>query len=346
MRLPDTPNSPTTTLLNTVGSPFIHPNKVCCPSEPKTLYEYADKNKVRLLYLKSLERNSCLATLAPEYKTLQKRYYESIEATSRVSKALEKAGVKYVFFKTIRPYPEVTVDIDTLIFNDYDEANKALHQANFILLDSGPLSTTFYDNEAKINVDIYNEIGVSHFIYMDKTKLEPLRILNTRLDDKTLKCLHPVADLLAIISHSLIKEQMYVLSEYYTTIFYIHQMSNKDRDDILKLAKEWKLQKAVSTHLSISAVLHKNAHGNLPTNLKKLLNEVGFNFIEVSRLMAKNLLMPYKYSPYTVLEAVKEKITEAKARRSTAAQIYHMMNPVFLSSVTREAFKHVVRKKY
>lgn len=346
MRYVDSYNSPTTTLLSTVGSPFAHPNRAYCPPEPRALYRYADKNRVRLLYLKSLERNNCLTPLVTEYKELQRRYYESLEVMSRISKALEKTRANYAFFKTIRPYPEVTVDIDTLIFNGYAEANRALRQANFTFLDSGPLSTTFYEKQAKINVDVYNEVGVSHFVYLDKTRLESSIIPKTILDDRPLNCLHPAADLLAIISHSIIKEQMYVLSEYYTTMCYIHQMSKGDMNNLLELAREWKLQKALSTHLSISAVIHKKTYATLPKKLTRLLSEADFNLREAFRVMEKNIVTPYKYHPYTLIEVLAEKITETKARRSIAAQIYHTMNPAFLHSVAKETLRHIARKEY
>ena len=152
-----------------------------------------------------------------------------------------------------------------------------------------------------------------------------------------------MTDLLAIISHSIIKEQMYVLSEYFTTIHYLRQMSSQDIDRLVEAAEEWKLKKALSTHLTITSVLHMSAHGFTPKPLGKLLELVGYDSLEAERIREKDYQTPYKYHPLTVIKSFIEKLSEPTARRSFAIQLFKISNPTFASDFMNDALKHVNR---
>ena len=150
-----------------------------------------------------------------------------------------------------------------------------------------------------------------------------------------------------VIAHSVIKEHIYVLSEYYTTLHYLRLFSEKDLSSFVSLAKECKLSSTAKTHLTITAFLHGSAHGFVPKGLANLLGmlEAEEDF-EIAGLVKNRFFVPHKYHPKTVLNAFLEKSSELKARQSFAAQIYHLLNPRFASSFVKLGLDHVLRSTY
>lgn len=311
------------------------------------LYHYATKNRMPLLYLEALKRCKQLFSLAEEYNRLSAKYIKVINAISKVSRVLERANVDYAFFKTIRPYREVTVDIDILVLGlGYRQAVKAMRHASYPFLGAGSLSATFYDIDANVNVDIYSEVGVSRLVYLDKVKLGRFIVDRKLPNGEVVSSLSQVADLICIIAHSVVKEQMYVLSEYYTTLYYLFEMNNANLSEFLRLTEECHSRSLVSTHLSVTALVHYFVHGFLPNKLAKLIDEFGLNNREILRVKKNCFLIPHKYHPFTFVEALVEKLGEQKARKSLACQVLNMLNLRFASSVFGEIFQHAVRESY
>ena len=103
------------------------------------------------------------ASLEEERASMKVKSEETIRLIPRVASILEDAGLNYSFFKSIRPYPYTTVDLDIIAFDgDLEPFGEAFTAAGFITLDEGPLSTTFRDPESGIGIDIYDEIGAGN----------------------------------------------------------------------------------------------------------------------------------------------------------------------------------------
>ncbi len=337
--------SDTLRILNLAGTPFAETISVQLDEVDESLLQYAISNRMHLYFLESLKRNN-IDIFTKEFRDLNDRHKSVNETIVKVAEALEKNSVGYTFFKTVRPYREITVDIDTIILDDWEKATPILEDAGHNLLEVGPLSTTLRDEKSEINIDVYREVSVSHIIYIDKKKIQPFVVEKTVGNGHSVKSLDAVADLLAIISHSLIKEQMYVLSEYFTTIHYLHQMNNQEIDKLVETAERWKLKKAMSVHLSITSLLHMKAHGFIPNPLKKLLETVSYNHRETKRNKKRNYQTPHKYHPLTVVDSIVEKLSEPTAKRSFATQLVKTLNPTFASGFAKEALRHLYREKY
>ena len=347
MKPNNSPNMVSVTLkiLNITGTPFAEIKKVLANEVDDLLLEYALSNRMHLFFLESLRRYA-IDTFSVEFQQLIEKYDRVNGTIVKIAETLEKNNIEYSFFKSIRPYREVTVDIDIIIFNDCQKAIRVLKDTGLRLLETGPLSTTLRDETSEINIDLYEEIGVSYIIYMDKERLFPFIVKRTIEDGHVVKSLDAIADLLAIISHSIIKEQMYVLSEYFTTIYYLHQMTSQELDKLIEMAKQWKLKEALSTHLSITSAIHMKAHGFIPKPLEKLLETVGYNDREMERVRKREYQTPYKYHPLTVVDSFAEKLFEEKARRSIAIQLLKMSNPTFAINFLKGTLKHVSRNRY
>jgi hypothetical protein len=347
MKLQRSLNSPTLTILKIIGTPFAEHENLS-DRELKVdgkLLRCAVSNRTHLYFLESLFRKG-IDAFNQEFQHLTARYERVNRVLVRIAQALETNQVDYAFFKTIRPYREVTVDIDTIILDNRQTATRVLKDAGLELLKEGPLATTLRDQTAPINIDLYQQIGVSHLIYLDKEKLTPFIQDKTVKEGRSVKSLAPIADLLAIISHSILKEQLYLLSEYFTSLHYLHHMNGPQISRLAETAERWKLKRALSTHLSLTALIHKEAHGFTPRPLDKLLEEVDYNNREAKRVLEKDYLAPHKYHPLTVANSLLEKLSEPIARRSLATQLVKICNPTFGTSFVKEALRHSSRSRY
>lgn len=342
-------------LLRIVGSPFEKKEDKNFDTEQMSLenaleiYRYATKNRMALLCLKGLRGLDKLFSLQKEYDKLLEKYARTNEVINRASNVLNNMGIKYALFKSIRPYQEVTVDIDVIIFGIsayYEKVNNLLPQNGYLFLGDGPLSTTFRDGKVRIGLDIYYEVGASYVIYIDKNNLENYVCDRKLPNNYSALSLSPEADLLAVIAHSVIKEHMYVLSEYYTTIYYLSEMNESQLDSFVSLVDRCKLLVAAQTHLGITALLHYKAHGFIPSILTKLLEELEVNQLELSRIEKKEFVVPYKFHWITIFKALIEKLKERKSRRSFAMQVFRMMNPKFTLSVIKDVIQHIIRESY
>ena len=343
-----TNTSPTYDFLRLIGSPYNSSNTQLKDCGYGASYDYAIKNRVRLLYLNSLVKCQKLGSLQDERDILLEKYKKIQEAFIRISNVLEEAKINYAFFKSIRPYQEVTADIDILIFgNQYERVLKVMNNTGYFFLGRGPLSTTFLDVDAEIGLDIYEDVGVSHIIYMDKSKLSGFSFEVNISSSCIGRSLYPEADLLAVIAHSIIKEHMYVLSEYYTTLYYLKNGNDAMLLSFVSLAEKCNLLLSAQVHLSITGFLHSSVHGFIPERISRLLKMLNVKSgFEQSRVAKSGLRMPHKYHPTTIARAFAEKLGEEKARESFAAQMASMLNPEFALSFSKTALKHVFRETY
>lgn len=314
--------------------------------DPISMYEYAANNRIRLLGVEAILRKHDNAVLEKKRSELLQRYERTLGVFSNVSEILDDAEVAYAFFKSVRPYQEATVDLDVLIFGkDHSLAVSKSTESGLLLLEEGPLSTTLCDQDVPLNVDLYNEIGVSRFIYLDKDKLAQNVTIKEVVEGTEVKTLDPLADLLALITHSMVKEQMYVLSEYYTTLGFLSGMSDQDISDFIRLTKDCNAGYASSVHLNITASLHNFAHGFVPEKLKNVVEKLD-PATKVNSMLSKSLRMPIKYSPSLVIRSLVEKFEEEKAARSLISQARGMLDPRFSSVFFGAIIDHFARETY
>jgi len=339
-------------LLRTIGSPFISETK---PPKDKRealeLYRCAVRNRMPLLYLAVLKKWEKLGNLKKTYYDMCEKCGKTYDAISRVSNILRKTDIAHTIFKTIRPYPETTVDIDILILKsdeEYKKSVKTVIEAGYKKLGSGPNSTTVKDPQIDIGVDLYQEVAVIQLIYLDKNKI------GSYITEKPIpphgepaRTLSPPADLTAIIAHSVIKEHMYTLSEYYSTLHYLTEMNSKEVLSFTNMIRENAVTRAAKTHISITATLHKVAHGETPRKVERILNDLGTDSIEIRRLTENKSKTPHKFQILTVGKALLEKIKQDKTtRKSIAEQITSMMKPRFAEDVIKKIVEHRLRETY
>jgi len=329
-------------LLRVVGSPFTDSTQSVSAEAAPSLYDLALRNRMGYLLLTSLS-GDIPNSLVEERVSLQAKSEATIRLIPRVAEILEDAGLNYSFFKSIRPYPYTTVDLDVIAFDgDLEPFGEAFAAAGFITLDEGPLSTTFRDPASGIGIDIYDEIGVSKIIYLDKRNLVD-HVVEAEVGGGKVKTLNPASDLLAIISHSIVKELMYVISEYYTTLYTLDAMTASEMDSLLTQASENRLTSAASLHLGVTAALHRMAHGLIPEKLMVLMEGLGgAEMGDTDRYTD----MPMKFSPGPVWRVFWEKAGEARMRRSLGVQALSLLNPSFAFSFIPKFIHQLTRETY
>jgi len=355
-------------LLRTIGSPFTPEQKQALPenrSEAQELYVYATKNKIGLLYLEALKNQEKLKEfgLVSEYQEERKKHNEQVTTAVRVSKLFNSANINYVVFKSIMPYPAVPNDVDIVHLGSDAEYKKTVE----IMLQSGyeeffgefrdrsPSQLMFHDSRDGphlglskkdiYDIDLYREIKASYIIYLDREKFVKY-VTEMNVLDVQIKVLEPEAELVALIIHSIIPEQLCTFSVYYSTLYYLAKMNSKNIDRFVYIAKENNVTFPVRTHCSLIAELHKAVHGFVPKALEAILAKLGDETKEIKNLINADFEMPYKYSWSTVIRTLFEKGKEGEFRRSVVKQMIHMLSPTFAKSVIQTIIMYRKRKTY
>lgn len=315
-------------------------------SSAHTMLNYSTKNRFLMLYLDTTRFSKAFRGYRQTYNTLVSDNAQTLEAVTRISRILCDANVDHAVFKTIRPYIFTTVDIDIIIFgstHDFRRAITTVKQAGYERIVDGPLSSTYRDPTIGMGIDLYREVAVSSIPYIDKAKLYSERVSNRLLHGEMVETLSCEADLLCIIAHSLIKEGLYVLSEYYSCVHYLEHL---DVRRFLQLAHRTHLERAAKIHMTITALLHKVAHNRLPDKLIQILSAIGVERLESSRIISRNYRFPHRYHPVTVGRCIIDISSEKKTRRGIVDQLFNNLDRQFLRDFTNRLLNHMTRETY
>jgi len=333
-------------LLRFLGSPFaqstIHQLR---HNRSIELYNLSMKNRMLFLYLQTLSQK-CLHNFADTYQKERARYSRTVDAITRASQVLANANIEHAVFKTVRPYASTTVDIDIIIFGD--ERNcirsaKAMQKIGYKIAAIGPRSITLLDPVFNIGVDLYDNVAVSFITYLDKEKIAAY-VAETKMPNGVwVRTLEPHADLATIIAHSVIKEQLYTLAEYYT---FIHYLKNMNIMDFIEIVKETNITFATRTHAALTGLLHKAAHKTAPEELQKIHSSLGEETLETTLLIKNKFKTPHKYNPVTLVRALLEIAKGERTRSSMAMQLYNLSKPSLAKDVIMKLGTHIVRETY
>ena len=278
--------------------------------EALELYEYATKNKIELAYLESLKDQERLEEfgLKGKYEEEKKKHDEQQVTARRISELFNSHGINYAIFKSIMPFPATPNDVNIIHFGSNDEFNKAakmMLQSGYIEVKpkADSLQREFHDAKRGgyidphphgkdiYDIDLYQETAASYLVYLDKIKLTK-HVVEINIRGNHLRVLKPEAELVAIITHSIIPEQLFTLLAYYATLYYLADR-NFNIDEFIHIAKE---------------------------------NNVTYP-VRVRCFISNDLKMPHRYSIRALVRTVVEKLKERVFRRSLIKQIISMSNP-------------------
>lgn len=337
-------------LINTIGSPFIPKRNIEYVDEEKIneLYSSAKQNRIPLYFLDVLNNSDDLFFLKNIYIEAYERYLKIFDTMAKVSEYLTSMGIEYAIFKSIKPFPDASVDIDTIIFNtkEYVDLVKLFPKKGWPIIGYGPQSVTCYDAESDVGIDLYREIAVSSVIYVDKDKLKQHITEKLLPNNQKVYTLEYEADLLCTVAHSVIKEQMFTLAEYYTLLIWINEMNNNNLKNLQTLIEVHYMNQPFKSFITLVGLLHKKIFNFIPNKILYLTNYLNKEYLDENKFIKNDLYTPHKYHSLTVMKSIINKLKDKKTKNSIALQGYKMMKAKYTLEVIEGLIDHITRKTY
>ncbi|NIQ06680.1 MAG: nucleotidyltransferase family protein [Candidatus Korarchaeota archaeon] len=310
-------------LINVIGLPGGRTPKHKTIIAPRKLLELARKNKVPLLFLKKIN------TLQREQTIYERRYTQFLQMLHFLATSFSRIGLHYTLIKTLKPFSYVPSDIDILVERKKDlrKAVSRLREAGLKVSDEGKNETTLFSEKYTLNVDLYLELNVIDFIYLNKAHLFK-HTFPKKIHASEIWTLQPPAELVVVAAHALYKEQMFTLSEFYTFIAYLHHI-----EEGKTIASNTRTQIAYNLMLHFVYELLKC----LTTERQRSKEGRVSN-----RVLAEKLKLPQKVSFNLLLKAFWEKIFDKYAFVTFFEGLKHLLTPNFYKNL----ISHTYRETY
>lgn len=334
----DNEKSKSTLLVKLIGIPDI-----CKPASPQLRTENipgflqtAEQNKIPLLFLRAAAESSKEYPIKSTLLRYEEKYRRTLDLITFVTCLLEKRRTRYTLFKTLKPFPYTPSDVDVLLWSDEDlkTVTRTLKCEGCVPLERNVYGVTMFSPSHRMNIDLTTQVAVSGLIYMNKELLFD-HVDELEVCGELVRTLEPHADILAVTAHSIFKEQMYTLNDYYT-----FTMLTQHWKETSKLAEKLHLKHALETALRMTEAITSNAFGS-SNPLTKEFKALGITHATASS--GKDIELPKKYDLATIIVEFFKKITAdplAMNSLSSAAQSFY--NPAFY----RKIVEHATRGKY
>lgn len=334
-------------MFQVIGSPFVGQNKVNYPSpnEIDELFELSFENRVGLLFLDVCRKGGVKLSSngIGNLEKLEKRRKDTDAILIKLAKLLDKVHKgKWVYFKTLKPFPSTPNDTDWFPFDEKDHGwlCEYLLNSGFKFLEEAPLQTTLIDEsgDGKADsdkrggvwyIDCYRAPGADYFKYLDPAKMERHRKI-FEVQGHELPGLQSEAELAAICFHNVFPERTYSLETFYLILHYLKEIAEAGRAmEFVKTVRENHMTRAVSANLSVTKALHLKYFGESPEILDLLLKKFWSAKKEGEYLSKLNYQLPYNFKNSTFWLCFLEKLKDPISFKSIWVQALHMLNPAF-----------------
>lgn len=280
----------------------------------------ADENKIQMLFLgKAFSLFKTSKVLEYLYQSCFRKSQSVLALLGDMSKVLFDNSLDFAVFKTIRPFPFVTVDLDILFFSqeDFLKAYRVLNRS-YKMAGYGPNSISLHDQKRDIILDLHSEIAVSRMIYIKKDLLRD-HIIENNVDGVQTSVLEPPAAVLTVVAHALYKEQMITLSDYYSTMILMLNMTPKQRTELVELA--YQTRTSASLKVALDLIHLVGADPSLSV-IKETSDKIHMSGIEsraakIALSQTRYIQFPFKYHPASVGLAFVAKMFQDELMRST-----------------------------
>jgi hypothetical protein len=287
------------------------------------------------------------------------RHQQQRITAANISSQLNYLGSDYALFKSIFHFPATPNDVDILIFDSeggYQEILDYLPSVGYRKIEEtpSPSEVMFHDlrecdhSDMRLkdifDIDLYREAGASHVVYLDKTKLR--RYVTTEMIEGTeVKVFSPETELVTIIAHAIIPEQITTLLVYYASLYYLKGPFNLDL--FLRIAQENYVIFPLRIYFTIAASLHEMAHGFVPEPIEYILARIGRLSAEGKQFKSSGFIMPYRCSTTSALKTIVSKLGENTFRKSMCRQMTSMVqNPELTKWVVKNLIWRRTRDTY
>jgi hypothetical protein len=287
-----------------------------------SLLSPAIENKIEMIYSEkaaNLFKNSkILENLRQSYF---KRSQSVLALIGEMSKILAHNQLEYAVFKTIRPFPFVTVDIDILFFSqkEFFQAYRVLNRS-YKVAGYGPHSISLHDQKRDIILDLHSEIAVSRMIYIKKDLLRKYAI-ESKVDGIQTSVLDSPAAVLTLVAHALYKEQTITLSDYYSIMLLMLNMTAQQCRDMVELADQTHTSPSLKVALDLLYTVGAGKRLSIVKETSQTINlsEIEKKAADLALSQTQKIRFPFIYNPASVALAFAAKMFGDPLMRSTFA---------------------------
>jgi hypothetical protein len=318
-------------ILRTLGIPSIVNPDYSIQATNKSL-ECAAKNKVRLFYLETLNKNGKIGLFEKELDSARIRRQKILQLAVFLGTLFEENSVPYTIMKTLKPFSYEGSDVDILVGSPvaFSKAIKLLITNRFTLLGNDLFSATLYRKDFDANVDLQLELSVSGLPYLHK---EAIFSSSTKwlIDGKEVNTLTNTAEALVVAAHCFYKEHMYTIADFYASVL---QIKEANVDEITRLAKETHSELALSSLVFWSRKVAFEAFGVKLKGIDSVQNLLGEPAL-ARFLVSQELSFPQKFSQSFTFSVLLEHFLKDKSLRSNTLKAVY-------TSLSRKQYRALI----
>jgi hypothetical protein len=282
-------------LLSTVGIPNVLESKHEIKSVDPVQKRIAQKNKIALLY--------CLALDSIDESLLAKNQLLFTTIKS-VSGLFNENNVDYAVFKTVKPFKTTPSDIDILVSdNSFAHAAALLSDVGYKELSKDAYSATL---SKEMIVDLQLQPSVSNLPYLDKDYLMQNRTVRN-IENAKFFGLTDEAEIAIVACHSIYKELMFTLNDYYTITILAERLNVSD---IIRAAKATKSIDVFKIIFGLCRRITEEAFG-MELNVNEVSRQLGTDYPQVET-------MPTRFPLSMVVRLLISRATKDTLVRSNA----------------------------
>lgn len=312
-------------LIRAIGIPGCISRENPKPGEVPRLLKKAKLNKIQLLFANSIKFDERAR------KKLVRRHKEFLDLLTCIAETLKETN--YVIVKTLNPFPRIPSDIDIILGSQEDllRATELLNKEGIQVYEKAPSGLTMLDPKSRFYIDLTTDLSVAGFTYLNSSFFLDQRI-DINSGNAKVTTLKPEAALLVVIAHSMFKEWIFTLCDYFTIMFWLNHIPKA-----IRLAEENYISNALSSVLELVSTITFNS---LKEEAK--MSSILKNFLPEDRLIPHQIDVPLKYPPSQLLRGYMEKLRDRETRKSVSRTIENTVSikfPILL-------LNHLIRKNY
>ncbi|WP_069807928.1 hypothetical protein [Vulcanisaeta thermophila] len=258
------------------------------------------------------------------------RYEEFLGFLEYVVRRMD--GLEYTVVKTLRPFPRIPSDIDLVVKReDLGRVIRMFRNDGLRLLDRAPYGATLHSASYNYYLDVTTDLSVSGLVYISGEYLIR-HTADRRIDGIRVRAPVEPLDLLATVAHSVIKEWMFTLSDYYTAALWLTHLTGA-----LRYAGELHLTKSLMLFMSMVKELSDLAFGqnNPVSNVVRVLAPLNVR----DNLRGE---LPVKYGPRYLIPCY----TERFINRETLTRMPTALRATLNTDLPRLLMNHIFRSSY
>ncbi len=289
------------------------------------LTSLAELNKIGLLY--------SLASNKPSKELLARNELLNI-TLKELGSLFSQNQISYCVFKTVKPFPTTPSDIDVLVDPTHlGRATNLLESRGFKITADDAYSTTL--QKGNMIIDLQLQPSVSNLPYISK-KFLMQNVVTRQLDGHEVKNLSDEAEIIVIASHSLYKEQMFTLSDYYSITLLSERVADIRR--LVDLARSSNTIDALRITSYLCGQITNKAFG-ISTKINEISNALGESSYHVHSIQE----MPLKF-PFSLV--IKLLIRRARKDRELRRMMLPAMMRIVSPSQLKKLVSHLRRQTY